>query len=152
VQALWSLPLANQVHPVTLAAIAVAILVLDYLTGPHVHIEILFVFPAALATWKVFLYFVWNAPTSWALEAVDTAIDLIVLLVLVQVIGYIARQRRAIHVLQGMLPICGFCKRIRDEGGGWLQLEQYIAERSEASFSHTFCPECGRIHYGNLVD
>jgi hypothetical protein len=170
VQALWSLPLAYRLHPVTLAALAVAILVLDYLTGPHVHIEILFVFPVAFATWNygrvwgsviatalplvriVSLYFVWQPTSSWALEAADTAIDLVVLLVLVQVIGYIARQRRAIQVLHGMLPICGFCKRIRDESGGWLQLEQYIADRSEASFSHTFCPDCGRTHYGKLLD
>ena len=84
---------------------------------------------------------VWRVPSSWALETVDTTIDLVVLLVLAQVIGHIARQRREIQVLEGLLPICGFCKRIRDESGGWLQLEHYIAERSEASFSHTFCPE-----------
>jgi hypothetical protein len=99
-----------------------------------------------------FFYFVWKVPSSWALEAADTAIDLVVLLALVQVIDYIGRQRREIQVLEGMLPICGFCKRIRDESGGWLQLERYIAERSEASFTHTFCPECGSAHYGKLLD
>jgi hypothetical protein len=98
------------------------------------------------------LYFVWDVPTIWPLELADTAIDMSVLLGLVQVIGYLARQRHEILVLQGMLPICGFCKRIRDESGGWLQLERYIGERSEASFSHTFCPDCGRTHYGQYVD
>jgi hypothetical protein len=167
--ALWSLPLPTKVHPVVLTALAIAILSLDFLTGPHVHIAILFVFPVALATWNYgrlwgsviavvlplvrlpFFYFVWNAPSSWALEAADTTIDLVVLLILVQVIGYIVRQRREIQVLEGMLPICGFCKRIRDESGAWLQLEHYIADRSEASFSHTFCPECGQTHYGKFL-
>jgi hypothetical protein len=51
-----------------------------------------------------------------------------------------------------MLPICGFRTRIRDESGEWLQLERNIAERSEASFSHTFCPECGRAHHGELLE
>jgi len=161
-RSLWSLPLPTKLHPVALAALTIAILGLDLLTGPYVQVAILFVFPVALATWNrgwpwgsvlaaalplmrlPFFYFVWKVPTSWVLEAVDTAIDIIVLLVLVQLIGYVARQRREIQVLEGMLPICGFCKRIRDESGGWLQLERYIAERSEASFSHTFCPECGR--------
>jgi hypothetical protein len=169
-QAVWSLPLATRTHPLVLAALSLGILVLDFLTGPHIHIAILFVFPVALATWShgrrwgtaiavilplvrlPLLYLVWKVPTSWPLEAADTAIDLVVLLVLVQVIGYLARQRHEIQVLQGMLPICGFCKRIRDESGGWLQLEHYIGARSEASFSHTFCPDCGRAHYGEYVD
>ena len=55
-------------------------------------------------------------------------------------------------MLQGMLPICTFCKRIRDESGGWLQLERYIGDRSEARFTHTFCADCGRTHYGRHVD
>jgi hypothetical protein len=62
------------------------------------------------------------------------------------------RQHRQIRMLEGMLPICSFCKRIRDERGEWRQLEVYIAERSAARFSHTFCEECGRAHYPDLVD
>jgi len=126
---LWSLPLAAKVHPVVLVALAIAILSLDFLTGPYVQVAILSVFPVALATWNhgrlwgslmaaalplvrlPFFYFVWKVPSSWALEAADTGIDLIVLLVLVQVISYIARQRREIQVLEGLLPICAFCKR-----------------------------------------
>jgi hypothetical protein len=169
-QAVWSLPAASRIHPLVLVALSLIIMTLDFLTGPHIHIAILFVFPVALATWShgrrwgsaiavalplvrlPLLYLVWKVPTSWPLEAADTAIDLVVLLVLVQVIGYLTRQRHEIQVLQGMLPICAFCKKIRDESGGWLQLERYIGERSEASFSHTFCPECGRTHYGEYVD
>jgi hypothetical protein len=165
-----SLPLATRTRPLILAALSLVILTVDFLTGPHIHIAILFVFPVALATWShgrrwgsaiavalplvrlPLLYLVWKVPTSWPLEAADTAIDLVVLLVLVQVIGYVARQRQEIQVLQGMLPICTFCKRIRDESGGWLQLERYIGDRSEARFSHTFCPDCGRTHYGRYVD
>lgn len=169
-QAVWSVPLAARTHPLVLAVLSLAILMLDFLTGPHIHIAILFVFPVAMTTWShgrrwgsvvavalplvrlPLLYLVWKVPTSWPLEAADTGIDLVVLLGLVQVIGYLARQRQEIQVLQGMLPICAFCKRIRDESGGWLQLERYIGERSEASFSHTFCPECARTHYGQYVD
>jgi DNA-binding response OmpR family regulator len=45
--------------------------------------------------------------------------------------------------LSGLLPICSYCKRIRkDDGDYWQQLEAYLAEHSEAEFSHSVCPEC----------
>jgi DNA-binding response OmpR family regulator len=44
--------------------------------------------------------------------------------------------------LQGLLPICGYCKKIRDERAGWQQLEDYISAHSEARFSHGVCPAC----------
>ncbi|HEY5999786.1 MAG TPA: PAS domain-containing protein [bacterium] len=44
--------------------------------------------------------------------------------------------------LSGMLPICAWCKRIRNDQGYWDQVEDYIREHSEASFTHGICPEC----------
>jgi hypothetical protein len=44
--------------------------------------------------------------------------------------------------LQGVIPICGVCKKIRDDKESWHQLEQYISEHSDALFSHGLCPEC----------
>jgi len=44
--------------------------------------------------------------------------------------------------LSGLLPICAYCKRIRDDGDYWKQIEQYLSEYSEAQFSHGICPEC----------
>ncbi len=44
--------------------------------------------------------------------------------------------------LQGLLPICSYCKRIRDDRDYWQQIEAYISEHSEAQFSHGICPEC----------
>ena len=44
--------------------------------------------------------------------------------------------------LSGLLPICSYCKRIRRDGDYWQQLEGYIAEHSEADFSHGVCPPC----------
>ncbi|UYP44169.1 hypothetical protein NEF87_000454 [Candidatus Lokiarchaeum ossiferum] len=45
-------------------------------------------------------------------------------------------------VLQGMLPICAQCKKIRDDQGYYIQLEHYIKEHSEANFTHGICPDC----------
>jgi diguanylate cyclase len=44
--------------------------------------------------------------------------------------------------LEGVIPICGVCKKIRDDKESWHQLEQYISEHSEALFSHGLCPDC----------
>ncbi len=44
--------------------------------------------------------------------------------------------------LRGLLPICAYCKKIRDHHNGWEQLERFISERSEAEFTHSICPDC----------
>jgi len=47
-----------------------------------------------------------------------------------------------IKTLKGLIPICASCKKIRDDKGFWNQLESYIEKYSDASFSHSICPEC----------
>ena len=47
-------------------------------------------------------------------------------------------------VLQGLVPICAQCKKIRDDQGAWHQLEAFITDHSEAQFSHGYCPDCAR--------
>lgn len=49
--------------------------------------------------------------------------------------------------LNGLLPICSHCKKVRDDHGTWKQIEAYITERSNLFFSHGICPECLTIHY-----
>jgi PAS domain S-box-containing protein len=44
--------------------------------------------------------------------------------------------------LKGLLPICAWCKKVRDDNGYWNQIEAYIAERSEVSFTHAICSDC----------
>jgi len=55
-----------------------------------------------------------------------------------------------IRTLQGILPICSFCKKIRDDQGYWNQVEAYISRHSHAQFSHSVCPECMKNHYPEL--
>ena len=47
-----------------------------------------------------------------------------------------------IKVLQGIIPICAYCKNIRDDQGYWNQVEKYVSDHSEAKFSHGICPAC----------
>ena len=65
----------------------------------------------------------------------------------------IARLRAAlarIETLEGMLPICASCKKIRDEQGRWSQVEVYIRDRTRAQFTHSICPDCARRLYPDL--
>jgi phosphoserine phosphatase RsbU/P len=60
------------------------------------------------------------------------------------------KAQEEIKSLQGILPICASCKKIRDDKGYWKQIEAYISEHSEAHFSHGICPECVKKLYPEL--
>jgi DNA-binding response OmpR family regulator len=51
-----------------------------------------------------------------------------------------------IKTLQGILPICSYCKKIRDDQNYWQQVETYIAQFTDARFSHSICPDCFERH------
>lgn len=49
-----------------------------------------------------------------------------------------------IRLLQGLLPLCGSCNKVRDDQGYWQQVETYLAQSTELEFTHGFCPDCAR--------
>ena len=55
-----------------------------------------------------------------------------------------------IKTLQGILPICSCCKKIRDDQGNWEAIEVYVSEHSEADFSHSLCPDCAKTLYPDM--
>jgi PAS domain S-box-containing protein len=55
-----------------------------------------------------------------------------------------------IRTLNGLLPICAHCKKIRDDKGYWNQLESYLSEHSDIVFSHGLCPDCMEELYGDI--
>jgi len=56
------------------------------------------------------------------------------------------KSEKQVETLEGILPICSYCKKIRDEHNHWQILEAFIEDRSEAEFSHGICPECFDKH------
>lgn len=52
-----------------------------------------------------------------------------------------------VRTLRGIIPICAHCKQIRDDKGYWNQVEVYVRDHSEASFSHGICPQCMKKLY-----
>jgi K+-sensing histidine kinase KdpD len=59
-----------------------------------------------------------------------------------RVISDLQKALAEIKTLSGLLPICGWCKHVRDDRGYWKQVELYIEEHSDVKFSHFMCPRC----------
>ena len=57
-----------------------------------------------------------------------------------------------IKTLKGIIPICSYCKKIRDDEGFWNQVEAYVAKHTEAKFSHSICPKCMAEHHPEVFD
>ena len=57
---------------------------------------------------------------------------------------------KQINTLSGLLPICAWCKKVRDDQGYWKQIESYVESRTEAVFSHGVCPDCARAYLKEL--
>ncbi len=62
--------------------------------------------------------------------------------------SYLFRQLLSeVKTLRGILPLCSFCKKVRDDKGYWEQVDVYIHKYSEADVSHSVCPECMKKNY-----
>lgn len=57
-----------------------------------------------------------------------------------------------IKSLEGIIPICSYCKVIRDDSGYWNKLESYLSRRTKAEFSHSICPDCLKEHFPGMED
>ena len=59
---------------------------------------------------------------------------------------------KQVKQLRGLLPICMYCKKIRNDGDYWQQVETYISDHTEAEFSHGICPECYEKHINSQLE
>jgi hypothetical protein len=57
-----------------------------------------------------------------------------------------------IRTLRGILPICSFCKKVRDDEGYWQAVDTYLQEHTEVEFSHGLCLDCLKEHYPELYE
>jgi phosphoserine phosphatase RsbU/P len=60
--------------------------------------------------------------------------------------------RRELHQLEALLPICSYCKRIRNERNEWETLDSYLERRLDTQLSHGICPECYDKHVQPQLD
>jgi len=144
------------------------VLGLDLLVSPFLLFPILFVVPVTLASWYcrfrsglalalalpigrfcIALFIEHPSPPRFIVA--NALIRIAVLCLLAYLVARTARQtkelQRHVHHLEGLLHICMFCKRIRDEQKNWHRIEDYISAHSEADFSHGMCMECAQKYY-----
>jgi hypothetical protein len=145
-------------------AIALVIVVLDLLGGGTLQFPILFLIPVGLASWyggrtwglslavglpliRLALWPMWTPPWMFLEAVTNVAIRAVVFLSFSFAVDLAARRTREVRTLRGLLPICMFCKKIRNSQSEWEILEKYIIEHSQASFTHGICPECAKEHF-----
>ncbi|HEX6324228.1 MAG TPA: hypothetical protein VFZ36_10925 [Vicinamibacterales bacterium] len=156
------LTVPDRLPPYYSLAIAAFVVALDYAVGPHLEFPGLFIVPVMYGAWYGGAR--WGLPLSllpfahvanvWALGAPDglfpatlsTIFRVAVLMPVAWWIATVAASQRALRkevdMLEGLLPICSYCKKIRDDTGDWQALEKYIQERSDATFTHGICDAC----------
>lgn len=77
---------------------------------------------------------------------------LITFIILVLVYLSVVSYQKKIETLKGIVPICSYCKQIRDDKGYWNQVDAYISEHTEAEFSHGICPNCMERYHSEYAD
>ena len=89
-----------------------------------------------------------DSPTSVSQRLGEIVIELFIFstIMTVQILLFTKLYKR-IRILEGFIPICANCKKIRNTEDQWQQMEEYIAQHSLARFSHGICPECTRQLY-----
>jgi hypothetical protein len=151
--------------PFSISTTAILMLLADFVIGPYVTFPITFVLPIAMTAWwytrraaniltvvMVTARFIntlnWDPvlPGLLAYAVINSVVRLVVFFMLSCAIYRVADQQRSLRhkskVLEGLLPICAYCKKIRNEEGAWEQLESYLTEHSGVLFSHSICPDC----------
>ena len=89
-----------------------------------------------------------NKEQSEALEALARVV--VTQMELSRVSAQLAEAAGNVKSLSGLLPICSYCKVIRNDQGYWQQVEVYVREHSQAEFSHSICPSCLGRHFPDL--
>jgi hypothetical protein len=168
---LWLLP-PGRLHPLWWSGIGAALIWLDYVAGPSTQYPVVYVIPVSLAAWYsgrwpalalavavplahlAFLVTVWNVPAELASLTATTIVRGLVIIVMALWFARLSEHERAVHRyvqrLEGLLRICSFCKSIQNEDGNWEPFETFVSKRSEARFTHGFCPNCVKAHYPDL--
>ncbi|MBI2788390.1 MAG: response regulator [Elusimicrobia bacterium] len=75
-------------------------------------------------------------------------LDVDALRIRLRVAERIVQLTERVRTLEGILPMCAYCRRIRDERGAYQNLEDFVSDKTTAQFSHGVCPECAKKHFG----
>jgi hypothetical protein len=168
----WLLP-PGRLNPMWWILLGAVVLWLDYLTGPLAGFPVIYAVPVILAAWysgpwpslalaaavpllRLAVLMAQNPAPDFTTAALATLLRGVVVAFVGLWFGRLAALERDldhhVKVLEGLLPICSFCKSIRGDSGEWEPLETFISRRTEAEFSHGVCPSCVSKHYPAYSD
>ncbi len=85
-------------------------------------------------------------------DYINKPLDRVELQVRLRVAERIINIQKKIIRLEGLIPICSYCKKIRQEKDFWEEIEQYVSERAPTDFSHSICPDCYEKHVKPELD
>ena len=92
-----------------------------------------------------------DAPTLYSQRSGEIIIELSIFFIVMLFEAVLLKNLyKRIRLLEGFLPICANCKKIRNTEDQWEQIEKYITKHSLAQFSHGICPDCARQLYPDL--
>jgi hypothetical protein len=149
---------------------AVIVLFLDYFTGEVIQFPIFYALPIGMIAWKrnkiiayflsitmplgrFCLNFLWDGQFLILDVILNTVITSTALTLYAFLLNKISIQneilKKSVYMLEGILPICSICKKIRNENGGYEKVDEFISNHSHAQFSHTLCPDCAKEFYPN---
>ena len=88
--------------------------------------------------------------TTWGQRNGEICIELLIFIAVISLEVYLFKKLvQRIKILEGFLPICASCKKIRHQDQ-WEQIEKYISENSLVQFSHSLCPDCQKKLYPDI--
>ena len=98
-------------------------------------------------------YILGDEPTTFSQRKGEALFELFIYFIVIFFSFYYFRKKieKEIKILEGFIPICANCKKIRQDVD-WTTLEEYITANSLAKFSHAICPDCIRILYPDYAD
>ena len=161
----WAVPIVSLLG-------AAVILVIDYFVGPYVNFPVFFTLPVLFSAWyggrswgltfavtlplaRLYFSTTWDLPGTLLESMINAVARMSVFVVIAVLADRVASQtrelRQEVQQLEGLLPICSHCKKIKNDDGDWEVMEHYISDRSQAEFTHGICPTCLEKYYPDIA-
>ena len=142
--------------------LAIVILFMNFNTGPYVDFPVVFFIPVVLASWYngrvvgiglaiampltrlLFSIYLWEIPWTIELSFVNATIRIFVLSLFAVLVDALRRLYERVIVLEGLLPMCHNCKKIKNASDQWQSLDVYLNENAGTVFLQGLCADCRR--------
>lgn len=157
------LTVPENLPPVYSLVLVALVMAIDFALAPAIEFPALLFLPVLYASWyggvkwglplsvipfaHVFSLWLHHVdPYTLYVNVIGATVRTVIMAAAAFWIATVAASQRALKqevaLLEGLLPICSYCKKIRDDQGSWQVLEKYIQDRSDATFTHGICETC----------